>query len=264
MSGNAAGEIAAAIGKKWHRVVVVAEIRIAYKRAVFLVEDVIHAAVKLVLLVRLYAGEYEVVCRGCIGRRIMLQHLRCKRIEAGRRDRVVGERRSGRTCRIVNRGGEHATALGHRGHDALAGDSGSQPGALPVRKEERLIPADRSAYRQPVLVSPKFRPRAGLRKIVPGVQIFVAKELKKRPVELVAAGFPDHHDRSPIGSTIFRRVSIDVQLKFLHSVDDRIESHLTRLRLQNADSVVEVFVGTRPASVDPRQQRPSTRQGDAR
>ena len=135
---------------------------------------------------------------------------------------------------------------------------------MPVRKEERLIPADRPAYRQPVLVPAKFRPPAWLRKIVPGVQILIAEELKKRPVELIAAGFPDHHDRSAVGSAVFGRVGIEVQLEFLHGVDDRIESHLAGLGLQNTDSVVEVFVGTRPASVDPRQQRPSSRQGDAR
>src|ERR1035438_1518729 len=65
-------------------------------------------------------------------------------------------------------------------------------------------------------------------------------------------------------SAVFGRVSTDVQLEFLHGVDDRIESHLTGLGLQNTDSVVEVFVGARPASIDPRQQRPAARQGDAR
>ena len=77
MSDHAGGEVAAAIGKKRHGVIVIAEIRVAYKRAMFFVEDVVHAAVKLVLIVRLDAGEYEVVCRGRIGRRIMLQYLRC-------------------------------------------------------------------------------------------------------------------------------------------------------------------------------------------
>ena len=47
-------------------------------------------------------------------------------------------------------------------------------------------------------------------------------------------------------------------------VDDRIERHLARLRLQHADAVVEVFVGARPAAVDARQQRAAARQRDAR
>src|ERR1039458_8378337 len=109
---------------------------------------------------------------------------------------------------MVNRGGEHAAALSHCGRHALAGDAGPQPGALPVRKEERLGPADRPAYRQPVLIPAKFRPPAWLRKIVPGVQILIAEEFKKRAVELIAAGFPDHHDRSAVGSAVFGRVSI--------------------------------------------------------
>src|ERR1039458_3922795 len=211
MSDNTGGKIAAAIGKKRHGVIVIAEIRVAYKRAVFLVEDVIHAAVKLVLIVRLDAGEYEVVCRGRIRRRIMLQYLRCQRIEAARWDRIARERCSGRAGRVVNRRGEYAAALSHCGHHALAGDAGPQPGALPVRKEERLIPADRPASRQPVLVPAKFRPPAWLRKIVPGVQILIAEELKERPAEPIAAGFPDHHDRAAVGSAVFGRVSIEVQ-----------------------------------------------------
>ena len=43
-----------------------------------------------------------------------------------------------------------------------------------------------------------------------------------------------------------------------------IEGHLSRLRLQHADAVVEIFVGARPAAVDPRQQRSAARQRHAR
>src|ERR1035441_4072295 len=122
----------------------------------------------------------------------MLQHLWRQRIEPAAWDRIIGERRAGRVCRIVNGSGEHAIALGRRGHYALAGDSGSQPGALPVGEEKRLVLAEGPTHRQAVLVPAKLRPPAWLRKVVPGVQVFVAKELKQCAVELVAAGFPDH------------------------------------------------------------------------
>src|ERR1019366_4090705 len=112
-----------------------------------------------------------------IGRRIMLQSLYRKRIEAARRDRIVGERGAGGACRIGNRSGEHAIALGHTGHHALAGDSGSQSRTLPVGEEKRLVLADRPTDREPVLVSTEFRPRTWLREIVPGVQILIADEL---------------------------------------------------------------------------------------
>ena len=75
MSDHAGGEIAAAIGKKRHRGVVVAEIGVAHKRAMLFVEDVVDAAVELVLVVRLDAGEYVIVCGRRIGQRIMLQYL---------------------------------------------------------------------------------------------------------------------------------------------------------------------------------------------
>ena len=83
-------------------------------------------------------------------------------------------------------------------------------------------------------------------------------------MEQVASGLADHHDGTAVGPAVFRRVSVDVQLELLHGVDDRIESHLAGLGLQNADSVVQVLVGARPAAVDARQQRPTARQRDSR
>src|ERR1035441_4252665 len=115
MPGNAGGEVAAAIGKERHRGVVVAEIGVAHKRAMLFGEHVIDATVKLVLVVWLDPGEYIVVCRGGIGRRIMLQYLRRDRVEPVHRDLIVGEGHARGGCRIVNCRGEHATALCHRG-----------------------------------------------------------------------------------------------------------------------------------------------------
>src|SRR5207253_6157588 len=138
-----------------------------------------------VLIVRLDAGEYEIVGCGGIGRRIVPQHLGCQRIEPERRDRIVGERRAGRTGGVVNRSAEdviteYTGALSQRRNHALTRDSGSQPGTLPGGKEKRFVFAEGAAHRQAVLVLAKLRPRAWLRKIIPGVEIFVAEELKDR------------------------------------------------------------------------------------
>src|ERR1035441_34026 len=225
MPGNAGGEVAAAIGKKRHRGVVVTEIGVARKGAMLFVEHVVDAAVELILVVRLDPGEYIVVRRGGIGRRIVLQYLRRQRVDPVQGDLIVGERHARGGYRIVNRRGERATALCHRGHYGLAGDSGSQPGALPIREEERLVLADGPTHRQAVLVPAKLRTPAGLREIVPGVQVLIAEELKERAVELVAARLSDHHDGSAVGSAVFGRVGVEVQPELLHGVDDGIESY---------------------------------------
>ena len=73
-----------------------------------------------------------------------------------------------------------------------------------------------------------FRRNSGfptrLRKIVPGVQVLIAEEFEDRAVELVAAGLPDHHYRSAVGSSVFGRVGVEVESEFLHRVDDWIEA----------------------------------------
>src|ERR1035441_7205591 len=94
MPGNAGGEVAAAIGKKRHRGVVVAEIGVARKRAMLFVEHVVDAAVELILVVGLDPGEYIVVRRGGIGQRVMLQYLRGERVEPAPRDRMCLRRQA--------------------------------------------------------------------------------------------------------------------------------------------------------------------------
>ena len=150
------------------------------------------------------------------------------------------------------------------GHRAVARDSGAKPRALPVGKEERLVLADRTADRQPILIPAELRLRARLREIVAGVQILIAEEFEQRAVELVAAGLPDHHHGAAVRSAVLRRVGVDVELELLHRVDDRIERDLAGFRLQDADAVVQVLVGARAAAVDARQQRSAARKRDTR
>ena len=73
-------------------------------------------------------------------------------------------------------------------------------------------------------------------------------------MQLVAARFPDHHDSAAVRTAVFWGIGIDVDLELGHAVDNRIVDHLSRLRLQDADPVIDVFVSPRAAAIDARQE----------
>ena len=62
------------------------------------------------------------------------------------------------------------------------------------------------------------------------------------------------HDAAVETAELGRR-AVALDLELLDRVDDRIDRHLPRLRLQHRDAVEQVLVGSRPAAVDARQQR---------
>src|SRR5262249_36546110 len=138
----------------------------------------------------------EVVCSGDIRKRIMLQDLRADPIELRCGNRIVGELRSGR--RVENRLGKNALSLRQRGNYAEACDACPKPRALPVCEEESLIGLNRAAERQAILIAAELRLRTRLREQVPRVQSLVPEELERASVEIVAAGFSDHHYGSPV------------------------------------------------------------------
>ena len=113
------------------------------------------------------------------------------------------------------------------------------------------------------MIPSELRPRAGLGEIVAGVQILIPKELEERSVKGIASRLADHHHGAAVRPAIFGRIGIDVQAKLFHAVDDGVEGHLSGLGLQHADSVVEIFVGSGPASVDARKQRSAAGQSYA-
>src|SRR5205823_3782717 len=73
--------------------------------------------------------------------------------------------------------------------------------------------------------------------------------------KLIAPGFPDHHNSPAIGPPVFGRIRVNVQLELRYSINDGIVHHLTGLRLQNANAVVDVLVGSWAAAVDAGQYR---------
>jgi len=56
-------------------------------------------------------------------------------------------------------------------------------------EEEGLVPLDRPAHSQAILVAAELRPGARLGEVIARVEVFVANELKQRAVQIVAAGF---------------------------------------------------------------------------
>ena len=73
-------------------------------------------------------------------------------------------------------------------------------------------------------------------------------------MELIAARFSDDHDSAAARAPVLRRIGVDVEFELGHSVDDRIEDHLSRFGLQDADAVIDVFVGPRAAAIDAGQK----------
>src|ERR1019366_10024442 len=109
---------------------------------------------------------------------------------------------------ILNRTAESSIALRVAGHGTEARNAGAQARALPIREEEGLVLANGAADRQPVLITAELWRRLRLREKVTGVQVFVAKELKQGSMELIPAGFADHHYGAAVGTSVFRRVRV--------------------------------------------------------
>src|SRR5262245_10989745 len=70
-------------------------------------------------------------------------------------------------------------------------------------------------------------------------------------MEIVRAGLLTHHDYAAVGASVFRGVAVGLDTKLFDGIHDRIERDLTRLRLEHADSVVDILTGARAAAVEP-------------
>src|ERR1051326_1568241 len=178
----------------------------------------------------------------------MLEHLLRDRIEAADGNHVLckGLARVG----IDNRGRENAASLCQSGHRADPGDSGPQARTLPIDKKECLVLLKRSAHRQTVLIAPEFRFWTRRRKVISSIQIFIAKELEECSMKIVTARFGVHHYGAAVRPPIFWRIRVDIEPEFRDAVNNRIKGYLSRLGRQNADTVIEIFVGSRPAAID--------------
>ena len=95
MTGDAGGQITASFREKGHGIVVVMRIRVTHKSAVIFREDVIDAAIELVLVIRLDGGADIVVGAGRVGKRIVLQNLGGEGIDPACGDCVGGKGNAG-------------------------------------------------------------------------------------------------------------------------------------------------------------------------
>src|SRR5207249_509267 len=120
-----------------------------------------------------------------------------------------------------------------------------------------------SADRSAILISTELRFRSCLCEEIPRIERFIPKELEGAAVELIASGFAQHHDGSPIRPPIFGGIRIDVELELGDAIDDRVVNDLPWLRLQDTDAVIEIFIRPRPAAVDARQCRSTAGQRHA-
>ena len=93
--------------------------------------------------------------------------------------------------------------------------------------------------------------------------MLVAEKFEPAAVKRVAARFGGeiHHTAVEAAELGGRAVALDLEL--LDGVDDRVERHLARFRLQHRNAVEEILVGARPSAVDAGQDG-IRRQGDAR
>src|ERR1700732_5383630 len=95
-----------------------------------------------------------------------------------------------------------------------------------VNEEERLILLNGPTQRTAELIEIELLLKR--RKIALGIQIGVAKILVKRPVELVRARFRRYQHSGTRPRTIFRRVIVSENLKFLDGVDRRQNRNAAR------------------------------------
>ncbi len=269
VADHAGGQIPAAVRKRRRRPAVVAQERITSEHTMAGPEVAVEPSVELIRYRVVVANPPVVIrrrlcARGSyhVGRRIPFHHGRCRAVDPRNRDRVAREWipqispiDESRRCRIENRRGKHAAPLRRSRHGARSNHAGIQSRTLPVRKEERLVLLHRTAQHKPVLIPAKARFGARARREqVPRIQLLIAKELEERPVKLVRTRLLVHHDHAAVRAAVFRRVAVHLDAKLIDRVDDRIERHLSRLRLQHADAVVNVFADARAASVDAGQQ----------
>ena len=258
-----------AVRQRRHRYRVLAKVREPPERLIPVGREfVIEAHIALILIDDFVGGPAVVVRGGGVGReRIALEKRQRDRIHGASRNRVVGKlltRIPHRRGRIVDVLAEDTGTLRERRH--VRGDRAADGLPLPLNVDKEKRPAfdDRAAEHAAVLIPAvvRFHRIAGL-EVVPGVQVFVAEEFEHVAVIGVAAGLGCEIDHAAIEAPEFGRWAIALDFELLDGVDHRVVRDLARLRLQDRNAVEEIFVRSRSAAIDARQDG-IRRQGDAR
>src|SRR5262245_44747187 len=80
---------------------------------------------------------------------------------------------------------------------------------------------------------------------VAGIQHFVAQELKNSSVKFIAARLGRQIDDASVESAERGRGIVCLHVEFANRIDDGEEGHLSRFRLQNAYSVIDILIRPR-------------------
>ena len=256
-------QVSTAIRQRCSRPAVIPQKRVAPEHPMPLTEVPVQTPIKLVRR-RLVIPLVPVIIRpGLAAHGIPLRQARRHPIQARRRNRIPHKRiprksglRAPRRRRIKNWLRKNAPPLRQGRHRAHPHHPGVQPRALPVSKEESPVLLHRTAHHKSILVPPESRLVPASRKQVPSVQLLIPEELKHRPMQRVRPRLLVHHDDAAIAPPVLRRIAVRLHPKRVNRIHNRIKRHLTRLRLQHADPVVDVFTHPRPAPVNPRQHAP--------
>ncbi len=156
--------------------------------------------------------------------------------------------------------------MGCAGEDTLALCDGRHSGdacnpdrlLLPLvaaKKEEPVAEHGSAKGRAELVPAVLWLPCVGARKVVAGVQLFIAQELIQAAMDGVRPGSRRQVHEAPVEPSKLRRHIVRLDGELLDVVDDGKERNLAGLRLQRRDAVEEVLVGTRTTAVDARQER---------
>ena len=261
-------DVAAAIRQWSYRPRIVAEVLVSPEEAIGHVEVVIEPNSELLLIHRFVANP-NVIVRRCfpssgknVRQWIPIQKRDSRGIESIPRYRVVEkpiayEAACRVLCggRVIDRCAENSLALKACWDCAGSHRACLQPRTLIVDKKERLILPKRAAEDKPVLVSPESGLRPRWREKIAGVQCLVPKKLEHRPMKIIRTRLVVDHDDAAVRPAIFGRVAVRVDAKFVDRIHYWEIRDLARLRLKNADAIVNVFADSRPASVDTGERR---------
>ncbi len=268
--GHAAGgNGAAAVRKRRYRQRVLAKVREPPERLIAIArKSVVDAHVALILIDHLVARPRVVVRRGGVGwERVSVEQRQSDRIHGASWNRVAGKllpRIPNRCRRIVDILAEYTRTLGERGHVGRHRAADALALTLIVGKKERSILHDRPAEHAAVLMPAVVRlHRVARLEVVGGVEVFITEELEEVAANRIAARLRREIDHPTIEPSEFGGRAVALDLELLDRVDHRVVGHLSRLRLQHRNAVEEIFIGSRSASVDARQDGIG-RQRDAR
>src|SRR4030095_3392434 len=135
---------------------------------------------------------------------------------------------------------ENSLSLQTRRDGARTHHAGLKSRPLIIGKEERFLFLNWTAEHESILVSPKTWLETRGRKQIPRIQSLVPEKLERAAVEAIRARLVVNHDRSAVGSSVFRGVTVCLHAKLFDRIRHRKVSHLPGFGLKHADTVVDV------------------------